>query len=154
MLALQATGSLHWNGTRFDDMEITDAMMARWCDDLVASEQVDCSMDPEGDSHWIDLCGECERGRGPSLTDRRRARAHGVAACEAWEQLHARCAADAVLSRADALAFAESCRYDAEAVFESGNCRPTIADTDPVDDLELVIELLEELAGDEPRATE
>ncbi|MBN8611342.1 MAG: hypothetical protein J0L92_12185 [Deltaproteobacteria bacterium] len=150
VMGLHASGVINWNSSRFDDMEVTDAMLTRWCDELVAWEQADCGEVSQDGGHWTDLCGECEDGDGPSLADRRRARAHGVAACEAWEQLRAGCAADAVLSRTDALAFAESSRYDVEAVFEAGSCWENGPDTDPADNLGLLIERLEQLAGGEP----
>ncbi|MBN8611341.1 MAG: hypothetical protein J0L92_12180 [Deltaproteobacteria bacterium] len=152
--SLHASGVILWNGAHVGDPVTADDRITQWCAVLAAWEQTDCSEAPEDGDHWTDLCRECEDGGGPSLADRRRARAHGVAACAAWEHLRARCAADAVLSRADALRFAEASRYEAEAVFEAGSCWENRPDTDPADDLGLVIERLEELAGGEPEATE
>lgn len=152
--SLHASGVILWNGAHVGDPVIDDDRITQWCAVLAAWEQTDCSSPSEDGGHWIDLCSECEDGEGPSLADRRRARAHGIAACEAWEHLRSRCEADAALSRADALRFAEACRYDVEAVFEAGSCWENRPDTDPADDLGLVIDRLEQLAASELEATE
>lgn len=146
ILSLHAAGVINWNSSRFDDMEITDGLVSDWCADLADTAQADCSV-ADDSADWLDRCGECEEDDGPSLEDRRRALAHGHAACEAWQHLHDRCTAGAVLDRVDALAFAESCRYDAEASFESASCWVNTADTDPIENLGLAIERLEHMAA-------
>jgi hypothetical protein len=150
IFALHASGILNWNSSRFDDMEITEEMVADWCAELVALEQTDCRTLSESGSEWRDLCGECREADGPSLEERRRARAHGVAACEAWASLHAHCAEGMVMSRGDALAYVEVTRYEVEAVFESGLCWPNPPDSEPADNLLYTLDRLERLAHGEP----
>lgn len=154
IFALHASGILNWNSSRFDDMEITHDMIADWCAELVRLEQTDCRTLSEDRSEWRDLCGECREGDGPSLEERRSTRAHGIAACEAWESLRSHCAEGAVMSRADALAYVEVTRYEVEAVFESGLCWRNPPDTEPADNLAYVLERLERLAHGEPARSE
>lgn len=150
IFALHSSGILNWNSSRFDDLEITEEMVADWCGELVALDQTDCRTLSEDASAWRDLCSECPEPDGPSLEERRRVRARALAGCEAWATLRSHCADGAVMSRADAGAYVEVTRYEVEALFESGVCSRNPPDSEPAENLVYALERLERLAHGEP----